>query len=145
MHVATIVYNLDHGVRYTCDGSQRESGMLFPEQMPGMLKTITKFYTDFNMVYTTPVYDLEHTDWKLHDLGITPKRDYKNEHLYYTTQHSCILGTMLYIYVLGFYVPFFGKQADENTTVRYVSDKLGISRKWVEEHSEKIASNCCAG
>jgi len=32
------------------------------------------FYKGFGMVFSTPVYDIEHTDWELYKKGITPKR-----------------------------------------------------------------------
>jgi len=137
MHIETIMFNLKHGIRHACDGSQRETGMLFPEQMAGVMSTLARFYASFGISYTNPVYDMERNDWRLYEMGLTPKRDSKNEHVYYSTQHSCLIGTLLYIYVLGFYVPFFGKQADETTSVKYVNDKLEILKKWVAEQSGK--------
>ncbi len=128
MHLATIDYNLQHGIRYVCDGSQRELASLFPEQMPGVLEAFADLYTSFGIIYTNPVYDTERTDWHLYDMGITPKRDYKNEHVYYSVQHSCIVGVAIYIYILGFNIPFFGLQSDETTAIRYTRNKMEVFR-----------------
>jgi len=58
MHVRTIVYCLDHGLKNVCDGANK--GMdLFPAQMECVIDEIKKLYAKFGIVYTNPVFDYE--------------------------------------------------------------------------------------
>lgn len=66
MHVRTLLYCLDHGVKTVADGSNRNMSF-FPAQMPEVCALIRGLYKTFGIEYTTPVFDFdcpdEQTDW----------------------------------------------------------------------------------
>jgi hypothetical protein len=124
MHVRTIQYNLEHGIRFAADGSNIELAELFPEQMPPVLELYRQLYERFGIVYTNPVFDVRRTDHRLFEEGVTERRDFKQQKIIYTNQHSCYAGTFLHAYTLGVSLPLFGRSSDTETATRYVAAKI---------------------
>lgn len=61
MHMRTIRYCLEHGVRHATDGSNQ--GMsIFPAQMRPVLDEIRRMYDRFGIRYFTPVYEFDAPD-----------------------------------------------------------------------------------
>jgi len=124
MHVRSILYCYEHGIRYAADGSNSELSELFPEQMPPVLDLYRQLYARYGIEYTNPVFHVDRSDHRLFELGITQKRDYKTEHVVYSNQHSCAAGTMLYGFTLGIGVPLLGKSAKPDVATDYVGMKV---------------------
>lgn len=124
MHVCTVLYNVRHGIRYAADGSNIELSELFPEQMPVVLALYAQLYERFGISYATPVFDVRRTDHVLFERGVTKRRDYKQQVIVYSNQHSCFAGTLLHAYTLGLAVPLFGRSSDPVTAEQYVRAKI---------------------
>lgn len=124
MHVRTIRYNRENGIRFAADGSNVELSELFPEQMPAVLALYAGLYARFGIDYATPVFDVRRSDHTLFERGVTKRRDYKHQVIVYSNQHSCFAGTLLHAYTLGLAVPLFGRSAEPVTAARYVAAKI---------------------
>ena len=124
MHVRTILYCRDKGARYAADGSNSELSDLFPEQMIPVLDLYRQLYLRYGIVYENPVFDVARSDHRLFERGVTPKRDYKTEHVVYSNQHSCAAGVMLYGYTLGVALPLLGKSANKDVAEHYIAKKI---------------------
>lgn len=124
MHVRSILYCYEHGIRYAADGSNAELSELFPEQMKPVLELYRQLYQRYGIEYTNPVFDVSRSDHQLFDRGVTTKRDYKTEHVVYTNQHSCAAGVMLYGFTLGVGLPLLGTSAKKDVATRYIADKI---------------------
>jgi hypothetical protein len=57
---------------------------------------------------------------------VTPKRDYKSEHVVYSNQHSCVAGVMLYGFTLGVGLPLLGRSANKDVAERYIKSKIEL-------------------
>lgn len=124
MHVRTILYCHEHGVAHAADGSNVELSELFPEQMLPVLQLYKELYARFGISYSTPVFHVNRSDYRLYEMGVTRKRDYKNEHVLYSNQHSCIYGNMLYAYTLGVNLPLLGRSSRKELAEKYIADKI---------------------
>lgn len=124
MHVRSILYCHEHGIRFAADGSNVELSELFPEQMPSVLELYRQLYARFGIAYSNPVFNVNRSDFKLFDRGVTPKRDYKTEHVVYSNQHSCAAGVMLYGYTLGVSLPLMGSSSKEELAQKYIATKI---------------------
>jgi hypothetical protein len=124
MHVRSILYCYEHGIRYAADGSNAELSELFPEQMKPVLELYRQLYQRYGIEYTNPVFDINRSDHQLYDRGVTSKRDYKTEHVVYTNQHSCAAGVMLYGFTLGVGIPLLGTSAKKDVATQYIADKI---------------------
>ena len=124
MHVCTIVYNRRHGIRLAADGSNIELSELFPEQMPAVLALYGELYARYGLSHATPVFDVRRSDHELFARGVTKRRDYKQQVIVYSNQHSCFAGTLLHAYTLGLAVPLFGRSSEPETAERYVRVKI---------------------
>lgn len=58
MHLAALVYCLDHGVRTVWDGANRHM-VLFPAQMPGVIDRLRTLYASAGILYENPVFHYE--------------------------------------------------------------------------------------
>jgi len=124
MHVRSILYAREHGIRFAADGSNVELSELFPEQMVPVLDLYRKLYARYGIEYTNPVFEIDRSDHRLFERGVTPKRDYKTEHVVYSNQHSCTAGVMLYGYTLAVGLPLLGRSADKEKAERYIAAKI---------------------
>jgi hypothetical protein len=123
MHVQTILYNHEHGIPYAADGSNVELSELFPEQMSSVLELYRRLYEQFGIDYSNPVFHVNRSDHQLYERGVTEKRDYKTEHVVYSNQHSCAVGTMLYAYTLGVGLPLLARSSDKELAQEYINAK----------------------
>ena len=124
MHVRSILYCHEHGIRYAADGSNAELSELFPEQMVPVLRQYRDLYARYGIQYENPVFEVARSDHRLYERGVTPKRDYKTEHVVYSNQHSCVAGLMLYGYTLAVGVPILGRSADKEAATAYIAAKV---------------------
>jgi hypothetical protein len=58
MHMRTIVYCLDNGVRHVSDGANQGMTM-FPAQMRPVIEEVRKMYDRFEIRYSNPVFEFE--------------------------------------------------------------------------------------
>jgi predicted subunit of tRNA(5-methylaminomethyl-2-thiouridylate) methyltransferase len=58
MHVRTVEYCLENGIRHVSDGAN--SGMtMFPDQMESVIEKLQAMYREFGITYSNPVFDYE--------------------------------------------------------------------------------------
>ena len=144
MHVSTILYNRRHGIRHAADGSNIELSELFPEQMPGVLALYGELYARYGIAYANPVFDVRRSDHQLYERGVTRRRDYKQQVIVYSNQHSCFAGTLLHAYTLGLAVPLFGRSSDPETALRYVRAKIDeVSVPYLDEELSACPAADC--
>ncbi|MFC1554837.1 7-cyano-7-deazaguanine synthase [candidate division KSB1 bacterium] len=113
MHISTINYNLRNNILTTFDGANIESAYLFPAQTNNYINVMKDFYKLFGMTYECPVYNINRTDNELEKMGVTITKNTKEEHLYYTNQHTCYLGLAVHAHGRLYYRPFRGKKRME--------------------------------
>jgi 7-cyano-7-deazaguanine synthase in queuosine biosynthesis len=158
MHTATIIYNLENNIRYAADGANQESMHRLPAQMKGVIAKFKEFYNEYGIIYDNPVYNEVRTDWKVYQLGLTNKRNTKfpHEYIFHETGPTCYNGSLHNIYVIFYYLPFHGKKAHEENSIRYCKEKRDVARAWIEDYFRKrgidinilvnkIGNNCGAG
>jgi len=141
MHVQTILYCREHRIQYAADGSNVELSELFPEQMISVLNIYKRLYERFGISYSNPVFDINRSDFRLYERGITRKREYKSEHVFYSNQHSCFAGFVLYSYTLGVSLPMFGCSSKEDLAADYIEDK--IEKYCIPFLERKIEGSSC--
>ena len=56
MHTRTIIYNLEHGITTTFDGSIREQNY-YVDQLPESVEQIKNYYNEFGLTFSTPIYE----------------------------------------------------------------------------------------
>lgn len=124
MHVQTILYCRDRGIRHAADGSNIELSELFPEQMQPVLALYRELYARYGIAYSNPVFDVGGSDRRLIERGITALGNSKAQHVVYGTQHSCAAGVMLYAFTLGVGVPILGTSVRKDVAARYIAEKI---------------------
>jgi len=99
MHYATVAYCRGHGISHVYCGAHEESSGVFPAQMTPVIEDTRRMYARHGITYESPVYHAGRTDRKLHELGLIDDPTMKDQHLFYTTQHTCPVGALVHIYV----------------------------------------------
>ncbi|MBD3264820.1 MAG: hypothetical protein GF375_06935 [Candidatus Omnitrophica bacterium] len=61
MHLRTLIYCLDEGVKNVCDGSNKNM-KFFPGQMKIVIEEIKRMYSEYGINFMTPVYELNHPE-----------------------------------------------------------------------------------
>ena len=113
MHFRAIVYNCENGIRTTYDGANEEAEAYFPAQTKGYIDVIKDLYQSYGMQYDCPVYDIARTDEKAEERGLLSLRDTKKEHVFFSTQHTCLVGLLIHAHARLYYRPFRGKNRME--------------------------------
>lgn len=98
---------------------------------------IRDFYKGFGMVFDTPVYDIEHTDWKLYEKGIIPKRNYKNEKLIYSNQHTCPFGILAHLDVKILRPYYIGRRARMIYSIKFFKENLQRAKAYIVRQTER--------
>lgn len=139
MHTATIIYNLENKIFFSADGANQESKFTLPAQMKGVIKELKKFYNEYGIIYNNPVYTETKTDWKVHKLGLSNKKNKKfpYEYIYHETGPSCYNGSIHNIYVRFYFLQFHGKKAHLENSIKYYKEKLEVARKWIVDYFSK--------
>lgn len=132
MHTRTIIYNLEHGIRYSVVGSRQESS-LYPAQMRPVKERIEQMYADYGMENLAPVYEMTDTDRMLYERKLSPQKDLKQQFIFYDTQPSCLYGGVAYVYSRIFYGPLFGNDTRQADSLRYFQDKRPVVDAIVRE------------
>jgi len=103
MHQKTIALCKREKIGTLYCGAHEESAAIFPAQMEAVIDDTKEFYARHDVTYESPVYRMGRTDHKLHEMGITEKRNLKDQHVIYSTQHSCVLGMVLHAHSRLYY------------------------------------------
>jgi len=137
MHVQTIIYNVKNKIEYACDGYKKEKDHMYVVMSEIGKKHLKELYQKFGINYYTPVYDILRTDWKLYELGITPKKNVKfpYELLSYSAQHSCYHGILTNAYLVGYYYPLHSSGSEQ--WVEYVKGKIDLAKKYIDNALSK--------
>lgn len=109
MHIKAIAYNKAHGILVTYDGANVESSPYFPAQMETYIEVMKKLYQSHGMRYECPVYTVEATDEETEKYGMLSTRGTKKEHVFFSTQHTCLIGLLVHAHARLYYRPFSGK------------------------------------
>ncbi len=105
MHISTIRYNEKYGIETTYDGCNKESGDVFPAQSIEYISLMKNFYKSYKMTYDTPIYNIAKTDKETEKFGMKSCRGTKDEHIFFSTQHSCFTGLLLHAHSRLYYRP----------------------------------------
>jgi len=124
MHVETIKYCKKRNLRHVSCGANRESSGIFPAQMKPVIEQFKKLYERHGIEYRTPVYQLERTDRLLLDMGIVKEENLKDQHLFYTTQHTCPLGILLHAHSRLYYTRIHGLKRYREKAARMMREKI---------------------
>jgi hypothetical protein len=98
MHYATVAYCRPRGITHVYCGAHEESSRVFPAQMKPVIEDTQRMYARHGVTYEVPVYHAGRTDRTIHELGIIDNPNMKDQHLFYTTQHTCPIGALVHIY-----------------------------------------------
>lgn len=136
MHVCTIIHGLNNGVSNACDGYKREKHHIYPFMSEVGIAETGRLYRRFGMGYSTPVYDIKRTDWRLFDMGLTDRRDVKfpDRDIAFKTQHHCPAGTLVNAYLLGYCIPRYGEKRVLATGLGYWREKITSAESIIKQH-----------
>ena len=125
MHIETIQFCKAKGIQHVWCGAHEESSAIFPAQMESVIEDTRRLYARSGIVYETPVYRLGRTDRILKDRGILDHGNIKDQHLIYSTQHTCILGMILHAHSRLYYHRIHGLDAYRRKAGDIVRSKIG--------------------
>jgi len=126
MHLATIEFCSEHRVAHVYCGAHEESASIFPAQMEPVIEELQRLYRTHGITYETPVYHAGRTDRRLKDMGIIDDGNLKDQHLVYSTQHTCPLGVALHAHSRLYYTRIHGRS-------RYEERAHAMVRETIEE------------
>jgi len=124
MHIQTIKYNLEHNIGTTYDGAHKESSDLFPAQSLGYIKVVKKLYEAYEMKYENPVYDIDGTDVETEKFGLSSCKNTKNEHVFFSTQHSCFTGLLIHLHSKLYYRFVRTNKTIDNLSAEILNEKI---------------------
>ncbi|MEE9443310.1 MAG: 7-cyano-7-deazaguanine synthase [candidate division Zixibacteria bacterium] len=124
MHLKTIAFCGSNNICHVFCGAHEESAHIFPAQMPKIIERTQKIYQNYGIAYETPVYRKDRTDKILFDMGIIQNPNVKQQHLIYSTQHTCLLGVLLHAHSQIYYKPLFGLPQYQRNAYRFFSSKI---------------------
>jgi len=127
MHAETIKYNQLHGISITYDGANQESSLVFPAQHPSYIHIIKTWYNSYKMTYETPVFHSVNTDMETEAYGLKSCKNTKKEHVFFSTQHSCISGLILHCHSRFYYRIFYGRNILKEITPRVLRERIPIA------------------
>jgi 7-cyano-7-deazaguanine synthase in queuosine biosynthesis len=124
MHVKSIEYDLKNNIQTTYDGANKESAAVFPAQNKNYVRIMQELYESYGMTYDTPVYDIENTDIKTEEFGLESCKGTKQEHVFFSTQHSCFSGLLLHLHSRLYYKLMRKSYLFEELTSKVLSAKI---------------------
>jgi len=128
MHTRSLLYCLENNISTFADGAI-ESQNDRPEMMPGVLKVLEDFYKEYDIKFTSPIYNFGTRDEEraeLRKLGFT--LGLQTGDLHKTIQPLCIPG-----------IPYaywhFSSYPVEDDVVQYAKSKLPLMRQIIKENN----------
>lgn len=129
MHVRSIIYCIENGLKYWADGAI-ETQNDRPEMMAGVLKLLEGLYAQYGIEFSSPVYYYGNRDDERRELlkrGFT--LGFRTGDLHKTVQPLCLPGI---IYAYWHYSAY----PDEKDVVRFAKSKLPLIRRLIREYFE---------
>lgn len=150
-HTKTIIYCLKNHIHTVCDGERYEDPPIWAEQMKQILNMVRNFYKEYGINYENPVYEIDRTDWKLYEMGITKEKDVKLEGfanskgettenpniLWKKSQPNCHGGIIGAIYLTCYFLPRFGQEENERKAVEYYEEKIKYCKSIISDQVDR--------
>ncbi len=140
MHTLTIIYNIKHNIKYTADGSFHGQDHS-PEQMSDILLELKKFYTDYGIEFSYPIYFYQNKNAiqkELFKRGIAEteffsqkKLSTSDSYLYHKNQPACYLGIIAGGYSKFVFGPLWGAKTREELALQYYYEKLKVAKEYL--------------
>lgn len=124
MHYATVAYCRARGIGHVYCGAHEESSRVFPAQMEPVIGDMKRMYARHGITYEAPVYRAGRTDRTLYELGLIDNPRMKDQHLFYSTQHTCPLGALVHIYSRLYYTKVWGHERYQRTAHTMVRELM---------------------
>ncbi len=128
MHTRSIIFNLEHGIKYMADGSSRYSEE-FVEQMPISISTLKKIYRDYGVEYINPGIGVKREDKisELKERGF--KMGIRIRDRFLGIQPKCIPGELYYM--PGILFNKFPKHCEKDV-YRFIRDKRQVMDEYIK-------------
>lgn len=133
MHTLAIRYDLKHGIGITYDGANRESEPYFPSQTRTYLGVLKDLYRSYGIEYDNPVFEIDSTDKETERYGLVTTKNTKQEHVYFSTQHTCYIGLLIHAHSRLYYRPFRGKQLTAKNAEKLLSYMIVRCKSFLPE------------
>lgn len=130
MHAQTIVYNIQNGIKFTCDGANVTG--FDPSQQKWLIEEVRKLYKKYDMEYFSPIYNLPRSDLELFKRGITSKKPT----LFAGSQSNCLGSNFHNIYLRSYYLPRYGREQYEKESLEYWKEKIEVCRENIERETK---------
>ncbi|MCD6221250.1 hypothetical protein J7K25_03730 [bacterium] len=167
MHIRTVLYCLNNGVKYVCDGANKYSGGgYFPAQMPEVIEEIKKFYARYGITYIVPVFELKQPqdiDWIsklglkgvidspslkkeeaelttgriLYRMGFFPLENVKGTKIDRAMQARCFQLILFNIFLYWYYLPKYGHKKYSENVLNFYTEKVKYFDTLIQEYIEK--------
>lgn len=126
MLLAIIKYCLENNIKIVVSGSNKDAGDLISDQMVKVSEILEEFFMRHDLIYMTPVYNVDRSDWELYNLGFTDVKDTKARvaRSANTNQAYCENSFPYMIYAKGYHVPRYGQKSLENISVKWYKEKI---------------------
>lgn len=124
----TIIYDIENNIRFTRDGTNKMGFDL--SQHEWVIPRIKNFYSEYGIDYEAPIYNINRTDLKLLELGITSEKP----QILYRNQPECGGGHFHNIYLRCYYLPMYGREAHEKLSINWTKYKMEFCRKYIQNY-----------
>jgi len=130
MHIRTIIYNIDHDIHLSADGSSFETSEMV-EQMPISVAKVKGFYCEYGIRFENPVYQLRREDsiQSLHNMGF--RMGLRIGDRFLGIQPKCKPGELYYMPLL-----LRGTEPDhkEELVARHIDAKIDWARGYIDQY-----------
>ncbi len=128
MHWRTIIFCLENKIKNVYDGAHKSSEV-FPAQNPDiMMKELKKLYSEFQITYSTPVYDVENVNLELYKKGFV----HFNEKQDFGVQPLCI-DNLLFSKFVEYYLGIHSKEKYIQELSEFYNEKINYVREKLKE------------
>jgi hypothetical protein len=133
MHTAALIHNLEHGIPVLADGSIEKQDAI-PEQRQVVIEANRERYLEqYGVRHVSPIYSEDHSDERLFEAGVAPKRGLKKQFIFFDTQATCVFGVPADVYARIFYKPIMGRSTDIQS-VDYCKERYPSMQEIVERY-----------
>jgi len=131
MHASTIAYNKAHHILITFDGAHQESAPYFPAQTESYIEVMKKLYQSYGMQYECPIYHVNGTDEKTEQYGLLSTPNTKKERVFFSTQHTCLVGLLIHAHARLYYRPIRGKNRLRHIAGEFLEQMISDCRSFL--------------
>lgn len=135
MHLRTIVYCIENGIKYVSDGSNQFYQMVAPGEMPSVLSLIRELYSSYGIQYIiNPAYNKNDADNELYARGIVSREDLRSDwNTYKKIQPICSCGLFFLIMARTYWFYLHGIRHLSHTAFRYYQEKMPWYKRLIDE------------